>query len=74
MNSIVNFKYSDLINSNNQLLTIKELLISIGYNSDNLYIDRFWNSIQDDKWIYLDRELILWLDYKDVKVGKEKII
>jgi len=74
MNSIVNFKYSDLINSNNKLLTIKEFLISIGYNTDNLYIDKFWDSIQDDKWIYLDRELILWLEYKDIKVGKEKII
>ena len=46
----------------------------INYNLDNLYIDRFWNNIQNDKWIYLDNELILWLEYKDIKIGKEKII
>jgi hypothetical protein len=74
MNSIVNFKYSDLINQTNKLLSIKELLTAINYNTDNLYIDRFWDSIQDDKWIYLDNELILWLEYKDIKRGKEFII
>ncbi len=77
MNSIINFKnvnFTTLINQNNQLLTVKELLKTINYNIDNLYIDRFWDSIKDDKWIYLDNELILWLEYKDMKIGKEKII
>lgn len=77
MNSIINFKNIDLttlINQNKELLTIKELLITIDYNIDNLYIDRFWDNIKDDKWIYLDNELILWLGYKDIKHGKEQII
>jgi uncharacterized C2H2 Zn-finger protein len=75
--SIINLKnieLNNIINLNNSILTIKELLNKINYNLDNLYIDRFWNSIQDDKWIYLDNDLILWLDYKDIKIGKEKII
>ena len=74
--SIINLKNVDLtsIIHNNELLTIKELLYKINYKLDNLYIDRFWNSIQDDKWIYLDNDLILWLEYKDIKIGKEKII
>jgi hypothetical protein len=77
MNSIINLKNIDLtnlINQNKQLLTVKELLNTINYNTDNLYIDRFWDSIKDDKWIYLDNELILWLEYKDIKRGKEFII
>jgi len=77
MNSIINFKNIDLtklINQNKQLLTVKELLNTINYNTDNLYIDRFWDSIKDDKWIYLDNELILWLEYKEINKGKEKII
>ena len=77
MNSIINFKNVDLttlINQNKQLLTVKELLTTINYNTDNLYIDRFWDNIKDDKWIYLDNELILWLGYKDIKHGKEQII
>lgn len=56
------------------MLSIKELLHQINYPFDNLYIDRFWNSIKDDKWIYLDNEMILWLEYKDIKHGKEQII
>jgi mRNA-degrading endonuclease YafQ of YafQ-DinJ toxin-antitoxin module len=76
MSSIIlkNINIKDVINTNYQLLTIKELLTSINYNLDNIYIDRFWYSIQDDKWIYLDNELILWLEYKDVRRGKEFII
>ena len=76
MSSIIlkNINIKNVINTNYQLLTIKELLTSINYNLDNIYIDRFWYSIQDDKWIYLDTELILWLEYKDVNKGKEKII
>ena len=38
------------------------------------YIDQFWDNIEHDKWIYIDNELILWLDYKDIKHGKEQII
>ena len=76
MSSIIlkNINIKDVINTNYQLLTIKELLSSINYNLDNIYIDRFWHCIQDDKWIYLDNELILWLEYKDITRGKEAII
>jgi phage anti-repressor protein len=69
-----NINIQELVNNNTNLLTIKELLNKVNYNTDNLYIDRFWNSIKDDKWIYLDNELILWLGYKDIKHGKEQII
>ena len=44
------------------------------YNLDNLFIDRFWNNITDNKWIYLDNKLILWLGYKELNKGKENII
>jgi hypothetical protein len=73
--TLKNINLNQLINENNSILTIKELLTKINYNLDNLYIDRFWNSIQDDKWIYLDNWLINdWLGYKDIKHGKEQII
>lgn len=68
-----NINIEEIINNCNQL-TIKELLNEINYNINNIYIDNFWDNISDDKWIYLDNELILWLDYKDIKRGKEFII
>jgi hypothetical protein len=75
--SIITLKNIDLnsiIKEDFKLLTIKELLNKINYNLNNIYIDRFWYSIKDDKWIYLDNELILWLEYKDIKCGKEFIL
>lgn len=75
MNSIIlkNLDLTEII-KNNSLLTIKELLNKVNYKLDNIYIDKFWYNIKDDKWLYLDNDLILWLEYKDIKVGKEKII
>ena len=75
MNSIIlkNLDLTEII-KNNSLLTIKELLNKVNYNLDNLFIDRFWNNIKDDKWIYLDNDLILWLGYKELNKGKENIL
>lgn len=51
-----------------------DLLFVINYNINNLYIDKFWNNIEDDKWIYLDNELIDWFGYKEISKGKELIL
>lgn len=69
-----NVNINDIISTNEDFLTIKELLNIIKYDLDKLYIDRFWFNIKDDKWIYLDNELILWLEYKEINKGKEAII
>lgn len=69
-----NININELIKSNNKLLTIKELLNKVNYDLNNIYIDRFWYNIKDDKWLYLDNELILWLEYKEINKGKEKLI
>jgi hypothetical protein len=63
----------NIINNTINLLTIKELLEVIDYDINNIYLDKFWNSIEDDKWIYLDNDTILWLGYQDIKRGKESI-
>ncbi len=63
-----------IISTYYQLLTIQNLLFIINYSINNLYIDKFWNSVEDDKWIYLDNELIEWFGYKEISKGKEKIV
>jgi len=65
---------NDIINSNNELLTIKDLLNKVNYNINELYLDKFWNNIENNKWLYLDEELINWLEYNDISKGKEKIV
>lgn len=74
LNTLKNTNINKLINNDTNMLTIKELLNKINYNYNNIYIDKFWNNIENDKWIYIDTEIILWMEYKDVKIGKEKII
>jgi hypothetical protein len=72
--SLNNINLSLIIKCYYQLLTIQELLFVINYNVNNLYIDKFWNNIEDDKWIYLDNDLIDWFGYKDIIRGKEQLV
>lgn len=74
LNTLKNTNINKLINNDTNMVTIKELLNKINYNYNNIYIDKFWDNIENDKWIYIDTEIILWMEYKDVKIGKEKII
>jgi DNA-directed RNA polymerase subunit RPC12/RpoP len=76
MNKIIfkNIDIHNILNKYDNQLTILELLNEINYDVKNIYINKFWDNIEHDKWIYIDNELILWLDYKDIKRGKEFII
>ena len=47
--------------------------ITTYYNQiDNIYIDKFWNSINNKYWIYVDDLLIEWVGYKKDSCGKQK--
>mgnify|MGYP000078235406 CR=1 FL=1 len=46
----------------------KENNISI----DKLYIDRFWSSLYDDRWVYIDTEIITWIGYTSDKIQEGK--
>ena len=63
-----------ILSQYNRLLSITDLLYIINYNLDKLYVDKFWNNIESDSWIYLDEELIQWFGYKEISRGKESIV
>ena len=63
-----------IINKYYKLLSVQEILYVINYSINDLYIDKFWNNIEDDKWIYLDNELIDWFGYKEIKEAKRILI
>ena len=47
--------------------------ITTYYNQiDNIYIDKFWSSINNKQWIYVDDLLIEWIGYKKDSCGKQK--
>ena len=65
---------NDVLTNYSKLLTITDLLFIINYDINNLYVDKFWNNIEEENWIYLDEELINWFGYKEISRGKESIV
>lgn len=43
-----------------------------GFEIENLYIDKFWSSIADDKWIYVGEEMLQWMGYETVRDRQAK--
>jgi phage anti-repressor protein len=65
---------TDILTKYSKLLDITELLYIINYDLNKLYIDKFWNNIESEEWIYLDEELVNWFEYKEISRGKESIV
>jgi phage anti-repressor protein len=54
-------------------LTVTEFVRVAEFPIDQLYVDRFWSSIEDGRWLYLSTELINWMGYKGIlKKQKER--
>lgn len=53
-----------LISTYEHQLDISEYIDAIGCDIEQLYIDKFWNNISDDKWIYIDDDMLKWIGYK----------
>jgi MSV199 domain len=47
-------------------LTVAEFIVERGYEIDQMYVDKFWSSISDDKWIYVDSEMLEWIGYSEL--------
>ena len=64
--SILNIKdvnINEIIINNKELLSVKDLLNKLNYNFNELYVDKFWDSIENDKWIYIDHNMLIWMGY-----------
>ena len=44
-------------------LTIQEFISNSDINVDQLYIDKFWSNISEDKWIYVGSDMLKWIGY-----------
>ena len=64
---------SNIININNNILTVKELLNLFKYEFNDLYIDKFWNNIESNKWVYIDNEMLKYIGYSgnNIRIGKQ---
>lgn len=54
----------DIVAKYSHQLTIKELLAELSYSVDDIYVDKFWGSIEQNKWIYIDSQTLEWIGYQ----------
>jgi MSV199 domain len=47
-------------------LSVAEFVAERGYEIDQMYVDKFWSSISDDKWIYVDNKMLEWIGYSEL--------
>jgi hypothetical protein len=62
----------EIVNINETLLTVKEVLKLVNYEYNELYIDKFWDNIKSDKWLYIDNEMLKYIGYSDVDINSAK--
>lgn len=67
------FNISECINVNENLLTVTELLEKINYPYNKLYLDKFWDCITDEKWLYINSEMLIWMGYSKNEIKKGKL-
>ncbi len=53
-------------------LTIQEFIAQRKDPIDQLYVDKFWSSISDEKWIYIGVEMLRWIGYARAEIKKAK--
>jgi hypothetical protein len=63
---------TSIINTNEELLSVKELLNKLEYNYNELYVDKFWDNIENDKWIYIDNNMLIWMGYAELDINSSK--
>ena len=71
--SLSTVNMDNLIDINNEMISVKDILKTVNYNISNIYIDKFWDSIQNDKWIYIGNNMLIWMGYSNNEIKKGKL-
>jgi hypothetical protein len=56
----------------NEILTIEDFIEHNNYETDKVQLNRFINCINDNLWIYIERDLLEWMGYKDSAIANKK--
>lgn len=51
--------------SDHELLDVISFVKAFKYDIDKLYIDKFWNNINDSKWLIIDNSMLKWMGYNN---------
>lgn len=63
---------NSIININQPILSIRELLNVINYKYNDIFLDKFWQNIKDDNWIYIDNNMLKYIGYSRSEYKKNK--
>ena len=67
-----NYIETALVASEEELLTVIEFIEITRFPIDVFMIDRFWNTMEENRLIYVDDELIRWMGYKSASSHERK--
>ena len=67
-----NYIETALAASKDELLTVIEFIKVAEFPIDVFMIDRFWNTMEEDRLIYVDDELISWMGYANTTAKDRK--
>lgn len=46
-----------------ECMDVQSFVETFHYNIDKLYIDKFWNSTEHNKWLVIDYDMLKWMGY-----------
>lgn len=75
MSQIVLSNINQLINivdKYDEILSVGEFLKEINYNFEYVIIDKFWSSIQHDKWVYINEDMLKYIGYNSNEIYHAK--
>jgi T5orf172 domain/MSV199 domain len=67
-----NSKTLTLDEDHHELLDIYEFIKIFQYPIEKLYIDKFWNGINNDEWIIVDYDMLRWMGYANARDTDKK--
>jgi hypothetical protein len=65
-------KITDIIKENSKFLTIDELLTVLNYTVNKIFYDKLYHNIENDKWLYIDNEMLSWFGFNRSEIKKNK--
>lgn len=60
------------VDINKGMMSITDFLKVINASIDKIYVDKFWNNIADDKWIYVGSDTLEWIGYASIRDRRSK--
>jgi len=67
MLELTNVDMLEIINTDKCILSINDIIKTIDYKIDDIYINKFWNNINNDLWIYIDDSILNLIDFSKEK-------